>query len=153
MVVLMYKWNCIFLMILIFHFSATATFSSKVDDDPLVAPAVAKVPEVSIKCGECPCGNPCNQQLPSLSPPPPPPPPKNQYCATPPTPPPPRFIYVTGQMPPPPSRFIYTTGPPGNLYRTDPFNLQIYSSAAHNNVLVGLLLFVACGIMEFLVFL
>ncbi|GFP78829.1 hypothetical protein PHJA_000026400 [Phtheirospermum japonicum] len=85
------------------------------------------MPDLSIKCGECPCVNPCSQNLPPPPPPSPQPPPV-QYCYP---PPPPRFVYRTGIPPPPPTRFIYVTGAPKKLYPSDdPFNLQIYSNAA-----------------------
>lgn len=122
------------------------------------------VHNVSIKCGECPCGNPCNQLLP---PPPPAASPPPKYCPPqtqpqpqpqPQSPPPPRFIYYTGlpqqsnnNIPPPPPRFSYVTGPPGNIYPPDPFNLEIYSKATttrrnnNNNIL-----FVGCGLLQIL---
>ncbi|KAJ8544834.1 hypothetical protein K7X08_017417 [Anisodus acutangulus] len=130
----------------------------------------------SIKCGECPCGNSCSQQLtpPPTSPPPPKPintncPPVIQQNVPSPPPPSPRFIYFTAPpviqqnmpLPPPPSsrppppRFTYFTAPPGNLYSTDPFNLQIYSGAVSGNrqyYCNSLLLLVGCGILELLVF-
>ncbi|KAM7524266.1 hypothetical protein LguiA_014168 [Lonicera macranthoides] len=97
-------------------FNATST--KKLDEVP-------SVPDPSIKCGSCPCVNPCSQQLP----PPPPPPTTNipamQYCS----PPPPRFSYVTDPQTPPPPRFVYVSGPPEDLYRTDPFNLVVYAGA------------------------
>ncbi|KAI3462599.1 hypothetical protein Pfo_019262 [Paulownia fortunei] len=144
--VLKYKWTRIVLMVLAFFLfsvliTASATFSTKVDE----------VPDPSIKCGECPCVNPCSQQLPPLPPPPPPPPPPPmQYC----NPPPPRFVYAAGVTPPPPPRFIYVTGAPGNLYPTDdPFNLQIYSNAAHDSIRnVGAFLLVGCSALQLLVF-
>ncbi|XP_050228865.1 uncharacterized protein LOC126678041 [Mercurialis annua] len=65
-----------------------------------------------IKCGSCPCVNPCAQ----LPPPPPPPPPKTTYCSP---------------VAPPPPRFIYVTGVPGNgnLYVTDE-NWNYFSGAS-----------------------
>ncbi|XP_052196113.1 leucine-rich repeat extensin-like protein 1 [Diospyros lotus] len=85
-------------------------------------------PNAGVKCGACPCVNPCNQQQP---PPPPPSFPSSQYCA--PTPP--------MAMTPPPPRFVYFTDPRGYLYQRDPFDLPIYSSADWNlaspPVLVG----------------
>lgn len=121
------------------------------------------VHNVSIKCRECPCVNPCSQVLPPPPPPPPPqpsppppPPMTTQFC--PPqvqTPPPPRFIYYTGlpeqSIPPPPPRFSYVTGPPGNdLYPTDPFNLEIYSEATRNIQEAALILFAGCGLLQIL---
>ncbi|KAK4426564.1 hypothetical protein Salat_1425000 [Sesamum alatum] len=123
-------------MVLVLQFSvlitASVSFATKVDDD---------IPDPSIKCGECPCGNPCNQQLPPpplppsspppppALPPPPPPPPPEQYCSPP--PPPPRFVYTASTSPPPPPRWIYVTADPRNSH---PFNLQIYSNAAHDRL-------------------
>lgn len=127
-----------------------------------------KLQDLSMKCGECPCVNPCIHQLPSPPPPPPPPPPATttQYCP-PQAPPPPRFIYftsptdrnsspppsftyVTGlpnptQIPPPP-RFYYVTAPPGNSYLTHPYNWEIYSIATLNFP-DFLLLLVGCGLL------
>ncbi|XP_009588454.1 leucine-rich repeat extensin-like protein 1 [Nicotiana tomentosiformis] len=155
--------SCLVLTVLIVSAKASTAITSDNDnnvDGPLM-------PDPSIKCGECPCGKPCNQQLtpPISSSPPPPPPPKasNTYC--PPViqqnPPSPRFIYFTAPpaiqqskpSSPPPPRFIYFTAPPGNLYSTDPFNLQIYSGALTRNPLClnSLLLLVGCGILELLV--
>lgn len=123
-------------------------------------------PVVSIKCGECACVNPCSSQQVPPPPPPPPPPPKasTEYCPpVVPVPPPPRFIYYTGlpnnqvALPaPPPPRFAYVTGPPGELYPTDPFNLQIYSGGAsraiyYNNIHEAnyfiLIVIMGCGIL------
>ncbi|XP_059295678.1 leucine-rich repeat extensin-like protein 3 [Lycium ferocissimum] len=122
------------------------------------------MPDPSIKCGECPCGKPCSQQL---TPPPTPPKPINTNCPPviqqnmpAPQPPSPRFIYSTAPpviqqnnpslRSPPPPRFTYFTAPPGNLYSTDPFNLQSYSGAVTScNSLLPL---VGCGILELLVF-
>lgn len=124
--------------------SASATFSSKVDHVPH---------EPSIKCGECPCVNPCSQQPVALPSPPPPPPPAYpaQYCTPPPPPPPPpKLVYA-----PPPPRFIYVTGGPGNLYPTDdPFNLLIYSNAPNQYSLLklGAFLLVGFSAIQLLVF-
>lgn len=155
--------SCLVLTVLIVSAKATAITSD--NDNNVDGPLM---PDPSIKCGECPCGKPCNQQLtpPISSSPPPPPPPKasNTYC--PPViqqnPPSPRFIYFTAppaiqqskpSSPPPPPRFIYFTAPPGNLYSTDPFNLRIYSGALTRNPLClnSLLLMIGCGILELLV--
>ncbi|XP_011097218.1 amyloid beta A4 precursor protein-binding family B member 1-interacting protein-like [Sesamum indicum] len=123
-------------MALVLQFSvlinASASFTTKVDE----------VPDPSIKCGECPCVNPCSQQLPppplpppALPPPPPPPalppPPPEQYCS----PPPPRFVYTAGTSPPPPPRWVYMTADPRHLNPTnDPFSLQIYTNAAQDRL-------------------
>lgn len=114
-----------FLSLVVIFPMFNATSTKKLDEVP-------SVPNPSIKCGSCPCVNPCSQQLPPPPPPPPPPTttkiPATQYCS-PQTPPPPRFIYVTGPQTPPPPRFVYVSGPPEDLYRTDPFNLVVYAGA------------------------
>lgn len=116
---------------------------------------VQPMPEASIKCGECPCVNPCTQQ----QPPPPPPPQITQYCP-PQVPPPPRFYYFSGppeltQITPPPPRFTYVIGgPQDSLYPTDPFNLQIYNRATRDcGVTLGLLLPIIFGLLQILAFL
>ncbi|KAE9615061.1 hypothetical protein Lalb_Chr04g0251311 [Lupinus albus] len=98
--------------------------------------------DTEIKCGSCPCGNPCEKELP---PPPQTPPPQPlpeisspQSCdllsppspSLPPPPPPPSRPPPT----PPPPRFIYITSVPADAYN--------YSSASQNRV-VGLLV-LAC---------
>ncbi|KAK7300704.1 hypothetical protein RJT34_11552 [Clitoria ternatea] len=120
------------------------TFSSKLD----------KPIDTEIKCGSCPCGNPCSdEQLapppPSPSPPPPPPlflpeisAPENCDPLPPPSPPPPPPPPPPSRPPPtpPPPRFIYVTGAPalpGDAYAN-------YFSAASNRevrllVLAGLI--------------
>ncbi|KAL8528936.1 hypothetical protein ACS0TY_006418 [Phlomoides rotata] len=108
MFVLMNKWSRILLLLALI--TATTTSSTRVDDDDV---------DPSIKCGKCPCVNPCTQQI--IPPPPPPPPP----------------------------RFVYMTFSPGNLYPTDdPFNLHMYSNAPNHSLnvvrvflLVGLFVF------------
>ncbi|WCJ25256.1 hypothetical protein M5689_007155 [Euphorbia peplus] len=100
------------------------------------------VPDAQIKCGSCPCVNPC--ALPSPSPPPPPPPPpKSTYCP-PLAPPPPRFIYVTA-----------VPGAGDNLYVTNPYeHWDFYSSGAllNINALSSFLLFTVSGLVHLIVF-
>lgn len=116
--------------------------------------------QTSVKCGECPCVNPCSQlQVPPPPPPPPPPTPQStQYCP-PQTPPPPRFYYFSGppelsQSTPPPPRFTYVIGGPREKkYPVDPFNLEIYNRATCDcNVLLGLLLPIIYGLLQILAF-
>lgn len=151
--------NQIFHIKLILLLSIFARISA-ISHEKVHEQVVQPFPETSIKCGECPCANPCSQQLPP--PPPPPPPMITQYCPPPPqpqAPPPPRFYYFTGppelsQLTPPPPRFTYVIGgPQENLYPIDPFNLQIFNGATCNcNVLVVLLLPIICGLLEILIF-
>ncbi|KZV42254.1 leucine-rich repeat extensin-like protein 3 [Dorcoceras hygrometricum] len=105
------------------------------------------IPDPNIKCGECPCVNPCSQ----LQPPPPPvsPPPPPPQCVS---PPPPRFVYTTVLTPPPPPRFHYLTGPPGStLYPLDPFN-KIYSinAAQKYSIRVRMILVLLCAVLQLL---
>ncbi|KAJ0042303.1 hypothetical protein Pint_18630 [Pistacia integerrima] len=79
-------------------------------------------PDSSIKCGTCPCVNPCDQL-----PPPPPPPPKTTYCPP---------------LAPPPPRFIYVTGMPGQIYQTAADTWGFYSRAECN---VAKILLVVAG--------
>ncbi|KAL8034400.1 hypothetical protein ABFX02_12G025800 [Erythranthe guttata] len=120
----------ILLTVLVFQLSVSVnTFSTEVDREIFPEP-------ISIKCGECPCVNPCSHQSP---PPPPPPENRGRYCS----PPPPSPVYVAAEtIPPPPPRFNYVTGAPGNLYPTDdPFNLMVYSNAAINHYLINVGIF------------
>lgn len=96
-----------------------------------------------IKCGPCPCVDPCVQQFPPPPPRPPPSPktqkhkPATQNCnpVMPLTPPPPRFIYVTA-------------GDPDNSYQPDHHdNYWNYYSGAGRHVVLGctmLLLLFSC---------
>ncbi|KAK1351633.1 Phosphatidylinositol 4-kinase beta 1-like [Heracleum sosnowskyi] len=143
------------LIFIVFFFPVIITCSAT--DSPLVkldqqAETEPVIHDVSIKCGECPCVNPCSQQYspppPPPSPPPPPPPapplPPTQYCP-PNAPPPPRFVYFTG---PPPPRFVYFAGPPGgDLYPVEnhPFNMVVYGGSGRHFVDKGLLLLLVCG--------
>lgn len=94
----------------------------KLDDTTVPVP-----PDAEMKCGSCPCNNPCGQSPPP--PPPPPPPPKK-----PPTP--------SLNCPPPPSQYIYISGPPGNLYPVDP-----YFTNTGRSLGVALPLLVGCALV------
>ncbi|ESW13881.1 hypothetical protein PHAVU_008G234100 [Phaseolus vulgaris] len=116
------------------------TSSTKLDQ-----PLASQQPYTEVKCGSCPCGSPCDEQLlPSPPPPPPSPPPlllpeisSPQICdESPPPPPPPRRRPPPPSRPPPtppPPRFIYVTGSPGDAY-------AYYYSAAQNRVVELLVL-------------
>ncbi|KAL4586692.1 hypothetical protein LXL04_011334 [Taraxacum kok-saghyz] len=105
-------------------------------------------PDDLIKCGGCPCNNPCD----FTSPPPPPPP------QLPPPPPPPKMASPTpgvNNCPPPPTgggyalgppSYIYITGPPENLYPVNP-----YFSAARRNFWVAPSLLVMLGLLGVLI--
>lgn len=129
--------------LLILHLFLFISFSSPISatlPEKLEQTSVPQEADTEIKCGTCPCVNPCAQQLP---PPPPPPPPPS-----PPPPPPknPSTPYCAPLAPPPP-RFIYVTGVPGDLYVTNPSNTWVYNySGAGRNVIAGLLLLVGCGV-------
>ncbi|CAI0451534.1 unnamed protein product [Linum tenue] len=111
------------------HDTNAATISSvteKLDDQ--------NQPTAEIKCGSCPCVDPCSQlPPPPPSPPPPPPPPPPLHCTPlsppPPPPPPPRIVYV---KPPPPPRFVYVTG--------DPYDVDLYSGGGRNVIDDGLMI-------------
>lgn len=84
----------------------------------LFATNAEDVPPPIVTCGECSCSvSPCSPLPPPLIP----------YLY----PPPPRFVYVTELSPPPPPRFVFTTGSPDDLYGSNPFDWEIYSSAPH----------------------
>ncbi|KAI3720107.1 hypothetical protein L6452_21017 [Arctium lappa] len=102
-----------------------------------------------LKCGGCPCNNPCYA---TSSPPPPPPPPPSppppkmpsptpglQNC-----PPPPTTGGGYGQMAPP--SYIYITGPPGNLYPVNPY---FSATAAHRNLPLQVVVFGLVGVLIF----
>ncbi|XAR72258.1 hypothetical protein NMG60_11018839 [Bertholletia excelsa] len=113
----------------------TGLVSRKLDES-----TVTGTPDPSMKCGSCPCNNPCAQS----SPPPPPP-------ALPPPPPPPPKMPPTQYCPPPPcppSSYIYITGPPGNLYPID-----TYFSGSSRIVAVGLPVLIGFGLAGPLAFL
>ncbi|TKY56734.1 phosphatidylinositol 4-kinase beta [Spatholobus suberectus] len=123
-----------------------STNSSKIDQLLVSQPTYTE-----IKCGSCPCGNPCDEQLLSPPPPPPSPPPlllpeisSPQNCdQSPPPPPPSQSPPPPPSRPPPtppPPRFIYVTGVPGDAYAN-------YYSAAQNRV-VGLLLLAGLGALS-----
>ncbi|CAK9317979.1 unnamed protein product [Citrullus colocynthis] len=109
-------------------------------------------PDAEIKCGSCPCSNPCVQQLP---PPPPPPPPAPPCTPTLPSrPPPPRFIYTSSSSPPPPPRFIYTTGVPGDLYQVDANNHWYYFSGTTGKrpAMAAVVVALGCGTLHLMAF-
>ena len=107
---------------------------------------VSQPPDTEIKCGSCPCGNSCGEQLPPPSPPLPPPPPppvlplpeisSPEDCSPPPSPPPRPRPPPT----PPPPRFFYVPGVPSDVY--------YYDSAAQNKA-VGLLALAGLGALSF----
>ncbi|TKY47415.1 formin protein 3 [Spatholobus suberectus] len=124
------------------------TFSKKLDQPVFPPPA-----DTEIKCGSCPCGSTCVEQLPPPPPPPclpppspplppsqppplpsSPPPPKYPSCPQncnpllPPSPPPPRFVYVPVPGVPKPYTWVY-----------------YYSGAESRAVGVGLLVLVGLG--------
>ncbi|KAM1061033.1 hypothetical protein ACFX13_026173 [Malus domestica] len=134
--------------------SASVTATTYDDHQPLVSKEV----DAGIKCGTCPCVNPCEQQQLPPPPPPPPPPPKtptttqdcnpnpSQYVPV--APPPPRFVYVTGlpgDVPPPPPRFVYVTGLPGDVYQYQTDAYAYYSAAPRHHYSMGLLLLLVCA--------
>nr|XP_043625917.1 pollen-specific leucine-rich repeat extensin-like protein 3 [Erigeron canadensis] len=100
-----------------------------------------------IKCGGCPCNNPCyptTASPPPPSPPPPSPPPAPKLPT--PTPglncPPPPTTTTGGGYAFSPPEYIYTTGPPGNVYPTNP-----YFSGAHRNLWAGPPLLMIFGLL------
>ena len=100
----------------------------------IVPVVVPQAPTTEIKCGTCPCVNPCGQQ--SLPPP---------------LPPPPRFTYCNPlPMTPPPPRFYYVTGVPGQLYTADPDDRWTFFSKAGRNVIGILLLLFGHGLLGLL---
>ncbi|KAJ4706944.1 putative Nutrient reservoir [Melia azedarach] len=120
--------------------SVSATVSKKLDQE-----GEPQIPDTSIKCGTCPCENPCGQLPPpppcanpcgQLPPPPPPPPP-------PATPPPPETTCCTPQTPPPP-RLICVTCEPGELYHPYADDWGFYSTAERNAAQKWLLLAGCC---------
>ncbi|KAK8661398.1 hypothetical protein V6N13_091003 [Hibiscus sabdariffa] len=117
----------IILPIITVIFSIPIDASNKILEE--IEPVAVPQPSTTgIKCGACPCVNPCSQQ--SLPPPPSPPPPF------------PRFIYGNQLPTPPPPRFYYVTGVPGQLYPVDPDDRWTFFSYAEQNLVdVSLLLF------------
>ncbi|XVF71463.1 hypothetical protein PTKIN_Ptkin12aG0039400 [Pterospermum kingtungense] len=126
------KFHHLLLLVVILSFSFSFPIpihASTKKLEEIVPVLVPQAPTTEIKCGTCPCVNPCGQQ----KPPPPPPPP-----------PPPRFTYDCNpvSMPPPPPRFYYVTGVPGQLYEADTDDRwTFFSNAGSNIVLIWLLLF------------
>ncbi|KAI3497838.1 hypothetical protein L1887_33422 [Cichorium endivia] len=130
--------------IIIFIILAVALASVKgLDlDDTTMNPTVSGgSPDDQIKCGGCPCNNPC--YITSPPPPPPPPPSPPPLKIPPPTPglncPPPPTGGGYAQGPP---SYIYITGPPENLYPVNP-----YFSGAHRNLWIAPPLLVMFGLL------
>ncbi|KAK7285240.1 hypothetical protein RJT34_20004 [Clitoria ternatea] len=126
----------LFLLCISFSYSieeAIITSSKKLDQPGFAPPA-----DTEIKCGSCPCGNTCGEQvpppLPPPSPPPPPPPPSPPPPPPPSPPPPPKYPSC-----PPPPRFIYVPVPRDV---PKPYTWVYYYSAAENRA-AGLLV-LAC---------
>ncbi|KEH28250.1 hypothetical protein MtrunA17_Chr5g0435061 [Medicago truncatula] len=139
----------IFTIVLLFFITINAYSSSKLDQLSLAS----KPLDVEIKCGSCPCGNPCDEQLSPPQPPPTPPPeslPLPEYSSpinsnpppsppqqpSSPPPPPPRS---RPPPTPPPPRFIYVSGEPTDVY--------YYYSAAQNRA-VGFMVLACLGAMS-----
>ncbi|KAL9332514.1 hypothetical protein ACSQ67_002124 [Phaseolus vulgaris] len=137
----------LFLLCISFSYSVQEVVisSKKLDlDQPLYPPPA----ETEIKCGSCPCGDTCGEQLPPpppptpppcLSPPPPPPPPP------PPSPPPPPKFPTCPQncnplRPPPPPRFVYVPVP-----GVPKPNTWVYYYSGAENRAVGLLVLASLG--------
>ncbi|MFS8028748.1 hypothetical protein Hanom_Chr16g01514071 [Helianthus anomalus] len=100
-----------------------------------------------IKCGGCPCNNPCYTTSPPPPPPPSPPPPK-MSTPTPglvnPCPPPPITGGGSGMAPP---GYIYITGPPGDVYPVNPF----FSGGSHRNLWATPRLLALLGVLVMLI--
>ncbi|KAL2333243.1 hypothetical protein Fmac_014456 [Flemingia macrophylla] len=134
----------LFLICISFSYSAQEGItSSKKLDQPVVAPPA----DTEIKCGSCPCGSPCGEQLPPPPPPPcvpPPPPPPSPPPPPPPSPPPPKYPSCPQNcnplMPPPPPRFIYVPVPGV----PKPYTWVYYYSGAESRD-VGLLVLAGLG--------
>ncbi|KAJ7960114.1 putative Nutrient reservoir [Quillaja saponaria] len=122
-----------FLVCISFSYPIDASISEKLDQT-----AVPQPKDTEIKCGSCPCVNPCDQQ----SPPPPPPP-----LISPPPPPamPPKnpASQNYNPLPPPPPRFIYVTGVPG--YGN---NWEYYYGSATRDRAMNLLGFACWGLLS-----
>ncbi|XP_061370249.1 uncharacterized protein LOC133312968 [Gastrolobium bilobum] len=117
--------------------------------------------DTDMKCGSCPCGNTCSEQLPPPPPPPcspppsspPPPPPLPPPSPSPPPPPPPpkypscpencNPLLPLSPPPPPPPRFIYVPVPG----QPKPYTWVFYYSGAEKRV-VGLLVLAALGALS-----
>ncbi|KAE8702197.1 Detected protein of unknown function [Hibiscus syriacus] len=128
-------------------FDVPINASAKILEETTPA-VVPQAPTTEIKCGACPCVNPCSQQ--SLPPPPlpPPPPPRFTYYSSLPPPSPPMFTYYNSLPPPPPSppRFFYVTDVPGPLYTEDPNDRWFFFSGAGRNFVVVSLLLIGYGL-------
>ncbi|KAH0983565.1 hypothetical protein GBA52_010742 [Prunus armeniaca] len=135
----------VFIMLLIWSSNSVMTTSdheNQNDHHQQTLVSQKKEVDTGIKCGSCPCVNPCEQQ--QVLPPPPPPPP-----SPPPPPPPPKAPTTTTQdcppnpyVPPPPPRFVYVTGLPGDVYQYETDAYAYYSPAPRHLYNLGLLLLV-----------
>ncbi|KAI4299575.1 hypothetical protein L6164_033020 [Bauhinia variegata] len=139
----------LFFCIISFSFPVVAKSSEKLEQPVVTQPPM----NTEVKCGSCPCGYPCGQQLDPPSPPPPPPPSirDSENCSPPPPPPPPTPTLSPPPLPTPsPPRFIYVTGEPGIVSQTNPnpYNWGDYHSAAQKRD-VGLLLLAALALLSF----
>ncbi|KAG4975125.1 hypothetical protein HKD37_11G032452 [Glycine soja] len=118
-----------------------AITSSKKLDQPVFPPPAY----TEIKCGSCPCGDTCGEQLPPPppQPSPPPPPPCLSPPPPPPSPPPPKIPSCPqncNPLPPPPPRFVYVPVPGV----PKPYTWVYYYSAAENRG-VGLIVLAGLG--------